>query len=162
MSTSTPRVQCASGAAPGTAHSLRSFDCARAAFSMIELGLAVVFLSLMVVPSLNVLQTNVKGTAQSLQLTRAFQFARTVVDLSESFDYASLSDEAVKIMVDQLPVPEGLSAPKMDPVESITTPLANGARLEAKVVTVHVEYVKSEGSGARGEVTLHGLVARAR
>ena len=129
---------------------------------MIELGMAGVILALVLVPMIGVLQFSVKGTTESMHLTRAFQAARSAVDAIESFPFDRLDDAAAKTLVNSLPLPMGVAAPVLGPLEIVTETARNGEQVSAKIVTVVVAYDKVEGPNPRGEVRLSAMVVRAR
>ena len=129
---------------------------------MVELGLAGLVLALVMLPMIGLLRYSVKGTTESLHLTRAFQMARSAVDAMETFAYEDLDDAKAQALVAQLPVPTGVEAPSLKPLELVEETSKNGERVSAKVVAVTVGYDKAEGLGGRGEVVLKALVIRAR
>lgn len=129
---------------------------------MIELGLAGLILALVLVPMIGVLQFSVRGTTESMHLTHAFQMARSAVDALESFGYGELTDASAAALVARLPVPTGVEAPVLKPLEVVSETSKHGEVVTAKVVVVAVSYDKVEGNATRGEVVLKALVVRAR
>lgn len=132
------------------------------AFSLLEVAISALVLSIVFIPVLDVLQFSVKGTRQSLHLSRAFQAARSMTDLIQSFRFEDLDDEALAELAVQVPAPEGANRARFDKVESIRLPLANGQRLDSKLVTVRVSWERAEGIERKGEVVLKAVVCRAR
>ena len=132
----------------------------RRGFSFLEVAIALMLLAFIFVPIFEVLRNSVKGTTQSLHLTRAFQMARTVVDLAESFSYEELSDDGLKRAVARLDVPAGVEPPVLDEIRAYSRN-SGSSWLEAKIVTVRVGWARAEGR-ERGEVVLHALVLRSR
>jgi type II secretory pathway pseudopilin PulG len=130
--------------------------------TMVELGMAIVILGMVFVPTLGLVQTGVKGTAESLHLTRAFQAARSAVDAIESFPYEKLDLNAAQALVDLLPVPKGVKRPQLIGLDVVDEPAKNGERVRAKVVGVRVYWDKVEGKGGTGEVVLRAMVVSAR
>jgi len=131
-------------------------------FSFVELGIAILILALTIVPILDLLQGGVKGTAQSLYLSRAFQAARSVADSIYSCPWSSLDDATVKTLASKIEVPDGCSRPRVDSIQLITSSLPNGSVLETKVATIRVGWVKTEGKDKTGEVVLTAAVSLAR
>ena len=131
-----------------------------AGFSLVELGIAALILGLTLLPVLGLIQFGVRGTAQALHLSRAFHAARSVVDAVESLEWAQIDDANVQMLLSAVEVPDGISRPHVDAVETIAQALADGSPFEAKVVTVRVGWERTEGSVAEGEVVMRAVVAR--
>ena len=135
----------------------------RRAFSLIEIGMGLILIALMIIPVIGVLRSSVKGTAQSIHLTKAFQVARMVVDTAEAFSYTDLTDDALKTAVDALELPDGVEKPQLEKVKTVAADGTPGAPpVDVKVVTVRVGWQKAEGAQDKSEVVLHGLVLNAR
>lgn len=124
---------------------------------MIEIGLGTMVLALAMMPALGLIRTNVKGTAQSLHLTRALQTARAALDAAQVLGHDELTDAAMAAVVATVPVPEGVQRPRVDPLEVTQERLSDGTFYSAKVMTVRVKWRSADGSGGEEEVVLRGL-----
>ena len=103
------------------------FTRTRAGICMAELALAALAMGMIMVPTLDVLRSGVRGTNQSVQLTRAFQVGRAMVDAihatpCEQLDDASLADLAIRsgfTMTDELSGTAWMDADQRPPVAQI-------------------------------------------
>jgi hypothetical protein len=131
--------------------------------TLIEIGLAGLILALVFVPTLGLVQTGVKGTSESLHLSRAFQAARAAVDAIESFGYEALDQASAQALLDKLPpAPEGVSRPQLVAFEQVDEPARSGELVRAKIATVKVAWEKVEGKAGKTELTLRAMVVKAR
>lgn len=117
---------------------------------MVEIGIGTVLFAMMVVPAFGVLTSGAKGSAQSLNATRAMQVARTALDAADTIDHDQLTDATLAALVDRIAVPEGVARPQLDPLEALENP-------RGKIITVRVAWRRAEGNQDRGEVVLRGL-----
>ena len=117
---------------------------------LIEIGMSAVVLAMLMVPAFGVLGSGAKGTAQSLNLTRAMQVARAALDAADTLDHDQLTDATLTALVDRIAVPTGVARPRVDPIEELTQP-------RGKVITVRVAWLRAEGTDSQGEVVLRGL-----
>lgn len=125
--------------------------------------MGLILLALIFIPVIEVLRNSVRGTAQSVHLTKAFQAARAAVDAAEACTFVELTDDRLRTAIDSLELPPGVERPRADPVKTLPAGPGGGtAQLDVKVVTVRVPWQKAEGKEERGEVVLHGLVLRSR
>ena len=133
----------------------------RRGFSMAELTLAALAMGMIMVPALDVLRSGVRGTAQSVQLTRAFQVGRAVVDAVHTCSGEQLDDSWLEGIVSGMALPDGVTSLRVDPIRLVTERGPDGWRYEAKVATVRVGWRKTEG-GEKGEVVLHAMAVSVR
>ena len=123
----------------------------------VEVGLGAMFLMMTMLPALGLIRTGVRGTAESLHLTRALQTARTCLDAAAALGHDELTDDTLAAVANQLPVPPGVARPRADPLEIVTEKLPDGTFYRAKLITVRVAWTRAEGSTEQGEVVLHGV-----
>ena len=129
----------------------------RKALFTIEVGLGVMLLALILVPVLGVLHRGVKGTAESLQVLRALQAARSALDAAESLGYSRLTDQTLQALIARVDVPGGVSRPRADALEVAQRASGDGTWYRAKVITVRVSWTRFEGREEHGEVVVRGL-----
>ena len=130
---------------------------ARKAILTIEVGLSAMFLAFIMVPALGVLKNGVTGTGQTLHLSRAMEAARSAVNAAENLGYGDLTDASLADLVAHIAVPPGVAAPRADAIELLQHDYPDGSRYRAKVITVRVAYLRTEGTDDRGEVVLRGI-----
>ena len=133
----------------------------RRGFTVAEVALAGLTLVLIIMPLIDVMRSSSRGTAQGVHLTRALQLARSVVDTATALAYDQLDDVALSGVVGKIEVPVGLTAPRVDPIQMVSETSRLGVKYQAKIVIVHVGWVKVEGKD-QGEVVLRGTVLSGR
>lgn len=123
----------------------------------IEVGLGTLILAMTMLPALGLVRTGVRGTAQTLHLTRALQTARACLDAAAALGHEELTDDTLTAIVDQISIPPGVARPRADPLKIVTETLPDGTFYRAKLITVRVAWIRTEGSTEPGEVVLHGV-----
>jgi hypothetical protein len=123
--------------------------------------IVLVVVSLMLVPALEALRGAVRGTAESVRVVRVTQLGRSLMSAVESFSYEDLDARRVEELVRSIRVPEGVQPPRLEGIEEVRRPLGAGA-IEAKVVSLRIEWLRAEGGDTHGRIVVVGVVARAR
>lgn len=128
----------------------------RKGLMMVEVGLGAMCLAMIMVPAMGVLKSGVTGTAQSVHATRALHAARSVLDAADQLGYDELSDPALQALVAQVGVPEGVAVPRADLIETLSEKHPDGSWYRAKIYTIRVAWMRTEGKDEKGEVVLRG------
>lgn len=134
----------------------------RDGLTLIEIGMAALILALVFVPTLGIVQTGVKGTSESLHLSRAFQAGRAAADAVESFAYDDLDEGSARALIDKVPVVDGIARPQLVALDEVVESPRAGEAVKAKIATIRVVWDKVEGKAGKAEIVLRAMVVSAR